>query len=1048
MEGVASQDSMHTVADKDTISEPPEVVGKNDLQEEMVNVNADHTSNADVSDASTMIIGHQSPPIPPPPPPPSAAADGILSSSADSAVQSLSAEKSLISTHAASKSPAKGTSVDSPSVLDYNSTECSNPVTASLEGNHPEPPGSENWIYQGEHDGYEYYRSSDKPDGQTYCVDQSGYWYIQNDDGSFTHYNGTDDNGANNSAQSLFPLNAAGQPTLPAGSSFPLDSSSMPIFPVDPMTHLPMFPVNGAGQPIFPTGPHGRPVVPVDNRGLPIFPRGADGHIIFPLEPNGKPVAPVNIYGVPVLPLDENGKAIVPYDTMGCALIHVASDGVTPLTDEEYRFSLQWNDYYEKYNPTYNHQPTDSSVQPKQAPPSESVDDHIKNLKLLKKVRPEDIDLPPTPPPSKHSASDKSSPVPQPANVEKEQNETKPVVDAALKAKTKRMLEMQLRFSKKALLSRKSLSQSEQSANTVETEKVTEEGITVSTEQSEESQTVEKSTAQNTEEGEKLSTSGVVSQRSDEQSPNSTAEKADVFSSTQTERLVDLGSNHEKELKKCGSVIKDVGTPTAEISRHSQNHENSELSITNRSKEEERLKTEHNEGDEQQTNVDEKQISKKSDSIDEQTVPLSEHSNTNDVGSECKRGKENAETPAKEQEKVAKGLHSSPQRSVRRHSDSDESRQDVRAKKSNAKRRSRSRHYRISRSRSPCNRRSTSEDRSPFREFSSDRDVRTSHAHRRSPYYRYRYRSRSHEKPLRRDRSYSHERSDSREKTYRHSRSRRHSGSHERSPYRYDENVSGNGNVSQSECYDKDESSEMICEDSYIQRHEKHKKITSESPGSSSKRRLRKRSGSIADERKESKDRKKKKKKKKRHHRRSSRRRTSERSDSEEKLIVEREVSVVVPAMEQMTEQLAESLDTETSMDVKTREKSKGSSNNEFVTDDESGYKEVSKKRRKMMDSQVNDNSCMSGGVESDPLSATSSTTLKKVASPDDVTFKVVESPVASSASNAASACRQADDSDLSVTFIGPKLDGKLETITKTETHSVVTGNIALCFYS
>uniref|UniRef100_A0A0R3S2Y4 ANK_REP_REGION domain-containing protein n=1 Tax=Elaeophora elaphi TaxID=1147741 RepID=A0A0R3S2Y4_9BILA len=237
--------------------------------------------------------------------------------------------------------------------------------------------------------------------------------------------------------------------------------------------------------------------------GLAIFPRDANNRFIFPSGPNGRPIAPVNIYGVPVMPLDEQGKPVVPYDASGTPLIHLASDGsfvirvslffyherfqlmfslfslrlvwatknnnqrnaasvtiaariaslqscITPLTEEEYQYSLQWNDYYNHY---YKNTPDQKiSVSSQSVAQSTTTEDtyeqKAKNMKLLKKVRPEDIDLPPCVPPS---PSIQPSSLISDVSVLSAEIEKKTTPDPALKAKTKKMIEMQLKFSRKKL---------------------------------------------------------------------------------------------------------------------------------------------------------------------------------------------------------------------------------------------------------------------------------------------------------------------------------------------------------------------------------------------------------------------------------------------------------------------------------------------------------------------------------------------------------------------------------------------------------------------
>ncbi|VBB30468.1 unnamed protein product [Acanthocheilonema viteae] len=357
------------------------------------------------------------------------------------------------------------------------------------------PPG---WVYHGESDGHRYYIGCA---GEMYSVDRDGYWYMQDSSGNFIPYNGYQYNRGAHS--SLFPRDSQGRFILPTNArgekAFPVDTNNMPIFPFDTMTHLPTFPVDENGQPVFPTSALGRPIVPVDTNGLAIFPRDANGRFIFPSGPNGKPTAPVNIYGIPVMPLDEQGKPVVPYDASGIPLIHLASDGsfvirvsvffimkdfslflafsvygITPLTEEEYQYSLQWNYYYSRYykntaeqaftigtvgNESFSNLTLPNrccSSTSKISGSSQSVaqltttddtyEQKAKNMKLLKKVRPEDIDLPPcVPPPPSTQPSALVSDGSALSEVEKK------TPDPALKAKTKKMIEMQLKFSRKKL---------------------------------------------------------------------------------------------------------------------------------------------------------------------------------------------------------------------------------------------------------------------------------------------------------------------------------------------------------------------------------------------------------------------------------------------------------------------------------------------------------------------------------------------------------------------------------------------------------------------
>ncbi|VDM96219.1 unnamed protein product [Thelazia callipaeda] len=343
------------------------------------------------------------------------------------------------------------------------------------------PPG---WMYHGENGGYRYYvgcagefyslhsvlsgrlvmrffnygsRVKSNVYRQTqssfaiYSIDRDGYWYMQDSGGNFIPY--TNYNYNRGMRSSLFPHDMKGRFILPTNArgekAFPVDINNMPIFPFDPITHLPTFPVDDNGQPVFPTGVLGRPIVPVDTNGLAIFPRDANNRFIFPSGPNGKPIAPVNIYGVPVMPLDEHGKPVVPYDASGKPLIHLASDGITPLTEEEYQYSLQWNDYFSRYYKGGMEQKSNASHQTlTQSTVSSTYEQSARHMKMLKKVRPEDIDLPPTvpPPPTTYPPQSLNIPILPCEDIEK-----KTTSDPALRAKTKKMIEMQLKFSRKKL---------------------------------------------------------------------------------------------------------------------------------------------------------------------------------------------------------------------------------------------------------------------------------------------------------------------------------------------------------------------------------------------------------------------------------------------------------------------------------------------------------------------------------------------------------------------------------------------------------------------
>uniref|UniRef100_A0A0N5AI59 CNH domain-containing protein n=1 Tax=Syphacia muris TaxID=451379 RepID=A0A0N5AI59_9BILA len=349
--------------------------------------------------------------------------------------------------------------------------------------------------------------------GKVYSVDQNGYWYLQDEYGNFVSYDLSLGHGH------MFPLNDKGLPTLPINPNgeyaFPFDAHNMPVFPLDPITHLPIFPVDEYDNPVFPIGGYGRPIVPIDHNGAPVFPRDVNGHFIFPFGPDGKVVAPLNVFGISVLPLDEKGKPVIPRDASGKPLIHLASDGKgfiifntslfydlnwsesqvvsvaaadrkkslhlflfdtvcfgrfiilvndltlhrcrsigcmekegkTPLTDEEYQYSLQWSNYYAGYNQYYANQATAPAIRSAAPVHTTDITDHVKHMKMLRKVRPEDIDLPPNDPPK--SPPPTSVPAAKVAEEKPPTPPAKDMDDVAVKAKAKRLLEMQLKFARK-----------------------------------------------------------------------------------------------------------------------------------------------------------------------------------------------------------------------------------------------------------------------------------------------------------------------------------------------------------------------------------------------------------------------------------------------------------------------------------------------------------------------------------------------------------------------------------------------------------------------
>ncbi|KAH7696989.1 hypothetical protein AAVH_35933 [Aphelenchoides avenae] len=279
-----------------------------------------------------------------------------------------------------------------------------------------------------EQDGYRYY--ADPQTQRQYSLDTAGYWYVMNDDGYFeaveipVEPNPTsadepllpvasqvdnkdrarskdityDDDGF-----PVFPTNEKGLPVLPRNESdqpiFPLDPNGKPVFPYDRKTGLWTFPVDDCEDPIFPRTEEGNPIVPQDQSGNPIFPKDKSGEFIFPVDESNFPIPAVTLDGTRVLPTDEFSNPVIPRDREGKPLIHFAADGVTPLSNAEYKvwkqFQKQYKNYPAQHHAVKSREAFDSPLHPLNLAHQASL--FMAEMEILqrgRRVRPEDIDLP------------------------------------------------------------------------------------------------------------------------------------------------------------------------------------------------------------------------------------------------------------------------------------------------------------------------------------------------------------------------------------------------------------------------------------------------------------------------------------------------------------------------------------------------------------------------------------------------------------------------------------------------------------------------------
>lgn len=84
----------------------------------------------------------------------------------------------------------------------------------------------------------------------------------------------------------------------------------------------------------------------------PIFPVDDKGEFIFPLDESNCPIPALRPDGQPVIPKDEYGNFVIPKDRKGKPLIHIADDGVTPMSLTDWK---QWKQYC-RANKAYLHE--------------------------------------------------------------------------------------------------------------------------------------------------------------------------------------------------------------------------------------------------------------------------------------------------------------------------------------------------------------------------------------------------------------------------------------------------------------------------------------------------------------------------------------------------------------------------------------------------------------------------------------------------------------------------------------------------------------------
>uniref|UniRef100_A0A915MAI0 Uncharacterized protein n=1 Tax=Meloidogyne javanica TaxID=6303 RepID=A0A915MAI0_MELJA len=280
-----------------------------------------------------------------------------------------------------------------------------------------------------DHEGYRYYKNTET--GKQCCLDSTGHWFLFDENkGTFIPMNDAnktattpkpkEDKGDprlrnverfgikfDHNGRPIFPKNERGLFILPKDEKrlpfFPVDEKARPIFPYDYTKGESAFPVDDTDEPIFPRNAHNKPIVPNDKNGQPLFPKDVSGNFIFPLNENNCPI--------PALTLeDAYGNFVIPQDRDGNPLIHIASDGVTPVSAAEWK---QWKKFYRDQARTFykqqqlhmavqnvprssaNHSITNSMFHPvnlEQQSVFFAAD--MQMLQMTRRVRPEDVDLP------------------------------------------------------------------------------------------------------------------------------------------------------------------------------------------------------------------------------------------------------------------------------------------------------------------------------------------------------------------------------------------------------------------------------------------------------------------------------------------------------------------------------------------------------------------------------------------------------------------------------------------------------------------------------
>ncbi|KAL3068394.1 hypothetical protein niasHT_030685 [Heterodera trifolii] len=306
----------------------------------------------------------------------------------------------------------------------------------------------QNFEFVCENEGFRYYK--DAKTGRQCCLDSAGFWYILNEEkGAFepmasnfvAEKQAEKPRPKQDKMQSMlknverfgirfdqhgkpvFPKNEKGHFILPKDEKgspfFPVDDRSVPIFPWDHEKGMPTFPVDDTDEPIFPRNDQNKPIVPVDENDQPIFPVDKTGTYIFPVDESNCPIPALTVYGTRVVPKDEFGNPVIPRDRDGKALIHIASDGVTPLSMGEWK---QWKKYYKEQAQVRNFYQQRQQQQPVAVEPAAAAGVGIgavnysamnsmfhplnleqqsayfaadmEMLQRVRRVRPEDVDLP------------------------------------------------------------------------------------------------------------------------------------------------------------------------------------------------------------------------------------------------------------------------------------------------------------------------------------------------------------------------------------------------------------------------------------------------------------------------------------------------------------------------------------------------------------------------------------------------------------------------------------------------------------------------------